>query len=296
MTPEILLNQHQRYKEMTRLEKARGLRRLLAGGMATMTGRRVLRLYRNRRPALPEPLPADGAYVISLTSFPPRMENLWIVVDLLMRQTVRPAAVYLCLYEGDFPGKKLPSSLDPYLERGLQVLWAEEDMKPHLKYFYAFRKEAEGLVRPVMTADDDLFYAPDTASRLLRLHAAYPEAVCANIVRRIEGEHYAGWPLLTEAAGPSEDLLALGFGGVLYPPAFFRFGPLYDREKILRTSLKADDLWLKHIERKAGIPVVSGDYFAHPAEVPSSQLISLSSQNVAGAGNDRVWEALQGEK
>ena len=48
MTPEILLNQHQRYKEMTRLEKARGLRRLLAGGMAT-TGTGDLH-YRNRFP------------------------------------------------------------------------------------------------------------------------------------------------------------------------------------------------------------------------------------------------------
>ena len=134
MRIETIPRRHQTFKEVTRLGKGGPVARLAAGALAKLTGLRIFLRYKFFRPALPDALPEDGEHVLSMTSFPARMRYLWMVVDLLMRQETRPSAIYLCLFEGDFPDRKLPLSLDPYLERGLRILWADTDLKPHLKY------------------------------------------------------------------------------------------------------------------------------------------------------------------
>ncbi|MBR5174412.1 MAG: hypothetical protein IKW89_00610 [Bacteroidales bacterium] len=293
MRIERIPGRHQAFKEITRLRKGSFVTRLFAGIMARLSGFRIFLRYKLFRPALPDPLPVEGDYVLSMTSFPKRMRYLWMVIDMLMRQETRPSAIYLCLYKGDFPDGKLPESLEPYLERGLQVLWAGQDLKPHLKYQLSFKEEASGRKRNVITVDDDLFYPTWMVSRLARLHSEFPDAVCADITRRINGPHYSDWAFEMAAHAPDKDLLALGAGGVLYPYSFYKSECLFDTDSILKTCLKADDLWLKRCENLVGIGVATGDFFAVPAELPSSQTVSLSSSNVDLGKNDVAWAALQ---
>lgn len=293
MRIEKLLRRHQAYKETTRLRRGNRVSRVYAGIMASLTGYRIFLHYKLFRPALPEALPEDGDAVLSMTSFPPRMKHLWMVIDLLMRQKVKPSCINLCLYRDDFPDGKLPESLAPYLERGLRVIWADEDLKPHLKYHYTFKEEVEGRKRPVITVDDDLFYPADLTARLLRLHEEYPDAVCANITKRINGPAYNGWKIETEHHSPDAELLALGFGGVLYPCSFYQSECIFDLDAIRTVCPKADDLWLKRCEKVTDTGVATGEFMAVPPEVPSSQGISLSSSNVAQGRNDIAWAALE---
>ncbi len=286
-------SQHQAFKEVTRLKKGGHMARLFAGIMAKLSGIRIFMRYKLLRPFLPEALPEDGDFVLSMTSFPKRMTYLWMVIDMLMRQETRPSAIYLCLFKGDFPDGKLPESLEPYLDRGLKVLWADLDLKPHLKYHLAFKEEASGRKRNVVTVDDDLFYPAWMVTRLAVLHSKYPDAVCADISRRINGPHYSDWAFEMTAHAPDRDLLALGAGGVLYPYSFYKSKCLFDTDSILKTCLKADDLWLKRCENLVGVGVATGDFFAVPAELPSSQTVSLSSSNVDLGRNDVAWAALQ---
>ena len=271
---------YQRCKEITRLQKKRGMSRLFAGAWAAGMGRRLFRHYRTCRPELPDPLPGGDGPVVSLTSFPPRMQHLWMVVDTLIRMRPAPSEIVLTLFEGDFPDRRVPESLEPYLSRGLSILWAPENLKPHLKYRYTFERERDGKHRPVVTVDDDLFYAPDTLGRLLALHQSYPEAVCANqtkrMVRREDGSWapYAEWPLQTAPSGPGQDLLALGFGGVLYPFSVYSRPVFYETEQAVRLALKADDLWLRRCETAEGIGVVTGSFLAVAPEIPSTQAFS----------------------
>ena len=291
---ERILSSHQRFKEITRLRKGNALMRIFAGVMSRLSGWRIYLHYRLTRVGKPEPLSGEGDIVVSLTTFPARIGNVWMVIDLLMRQKTRPAEIVLCLYEGDFPDRRLPESLDAYLERGLTVLWADSNLKPHLKYYFTFQREMQGAGRSVVTVDDDLFYAPDTLSRLAAMHARYPDAVCANITKRISGDDYSGWETLRFPEGPSSDKLALGYGAVLYPRTFYASASgLYDRDLITRLCLKADDLWLKHIEDRTGVEVVAGEFFAVPPEMPFSQKISLRRGNVSGGGNNDVWKELR---
>ena len=293
MRIERIPSQHQFFKEVTRLRKGGPVARLCCGILARLSGLRIFLRYKLFRPALPDPLPKEGDFVLSMTSFPKRMRYLWMVVDMLMRQETKPSAIYLCLFKGDFPDGKLPESLVPYLERGLEVLWADQDLKPHLKYFMTFKNESSGFRRNVITVDDDAFYPVDMVSRLSKLHAEYPDAVCADIARRIKGPHYSDWVFEMAAHAPDKDLLALGAGGVLYPYSFYKSECLYDTKAILKTCLKADDLWLKRCENHVGAGVATGEFFAVPSELPSSQAVSLSSSNVNLGRNDVAWEALK---
>lgn len=265
-----------------------------AGIVARLTGLRCWLTYKFFRPHLPSPLSGEGGCIVSLTSFPPRMKTLWMTIDTLFRQRVRPAAIYLWLSEKDSPTRELPASLGPYVGQGLEVMWIGDDLKPHNKYWYAFQKEAAGGRRCVVTVDDDLFYHPDTVGRLMELHEAHPDAVCANISVRLNGDKFSDRIPVRTPEGPGDGLVGLGYGAVLYPPAFYATcGEVLDTDKIKATCLKTDDLWLKHCEQKAGTKVVTGRYMATPAEIPSTQIVRLSRQNVSQGLNDIVWARLK---
>ena len=298
MSPEKIFAQHYRCKRLTRVCGVKGPLKLFAGGLASLSGKRLERSLERRRNRgdYPEALDGKGGFVMSLTSFPPRMEKLWMVVDCLMRGRRRPAEIVLTLYEGDFPGglQSLPESLQPYLSRGLKVVFAKENLRSHLKYYYTFLSEIKGERRSVVTVDDDIFYAPDTLERLWKMHSEHPREVCANCARLISDGPYLSWKPVLHQDGPSQELLALGYGGVLYPPAFYSSCPqLFDMEDIRSLALKADDLWLRQCENLCSTGVCVGDFFALPPEVPSSQKLALSGENVGNGGNDKVWEALK---
>ena len=294
MTPEKILSQHQRFKEITRLRQGNAMTRFCAGVLSRLSGWRIYLLYRFGRVSKPEPLNGQGDIVVSLTSFPDRIGNVWMVIDLLMRQKTRPADIVLCLYEGDFPEHKLPKSLDPYILRGLTIFWARTNLMPHLKYYFTFRREMQGACRCVVTVDDDLLYAPDTLSRLAAMHKQYPDAICANITKKIKGDDYSSWESVNVPGKPSLDKIALGYGAVLYPSSFYAFSrKLYDKRLINSLCLKADDLWLKYIEGGQRVKVVTGEFFAVPPEMPFSQRVTLRFGNVSNGGNNEVWKALK---
>ena len=301
MSPEKIFSLYYRCKHITRVRGVRGPLRLLAGGVASVCGKCLERSLERRRRSgdYPRALDGKGGFVVSLTSFPPRMERLWMVVDCLMRGSRRPAEIVLTLFEGDFPegSSSLPENLQPYLERGLRVVFAKENLRPHLKYYYTFLSELEGGRRSVVTVDDDVFYSPDTLERLWKMHSKNPRAVCANCARKIWEGPYRSWEHVNEPAGPSQDLLALGYGGVLYPPAFYSSCPqLFDTQELLSLAPKADDLWLKYCENLCSTGVCTGEYYALPPDIPSSQKQALSGENVDNGGNDKVWEALKNHK
>lgn len=285
---------HQRCKEITRLHRGGPFLRVVAGFLASLTGWRIYLRYKLFRVLLPEPLKDESEVVISMTSFPARIKNIWMVIDTLMRQQLRPAQIYLCLCEEEFPDRKLPQSLAPYLERGLTVLWVNgPNLRPHNKYQTVFLKERNDRKRLVVTVDDDLFYAPDMLSRLMALHSRYPDAVCCNHARRIkDSSPYAEWPFVLESEGPTPSLLALGYAGVLYPPNVYDRDCFYEKEKLMKLALWADDLWLRFCESQEGIGVAVGPYFALPPEVPFSQRVSLASQNVRLGRNNQIWADL----
>ena len=96
----------------------------------------------------------ETKFIVSLTSFPARIDQIWISIECLLRQTVKPDALYLWLSKEQFAEQELPKSLTDLQERGLTVEFVDDDLKAHKKYYYAMQRHPEA---NIITVDDDLY-------------------------------------------------------------------------------------------------------------------------------------------
>ena len=228
--------------------------------------------------------------IVSLTSFPQRINNVHLVIKSILNQSYKPHKVILWLGIEYFPNKDddLPSVLIDLKKRGLEIEFCE-DLKPHTKYFYAFKKYPKNRI---VTVDDDLFYPKNMLEKLLQFHEIYPNAIVANRVREISFtngriNNYRNWKINSvKESEPSKIIFATGVGGVLYQPHLFS-EELFNKTDIKKMSLNADDVWLKANQMLNDIKVVwTNYYFQSFIELPESQLSNLHSLNVFSGKND----------
>lgn len=228
--------------------------------------------------------------VVSLTSFPARINRVWLTIESLMRQTTKPDVIILWLGEDQFKGiDSLPKSLKKLQKRGLTIEFCE-DIKPHTKYYYAFQKFRDDLI---ITVDDDIFYPNWMIEGLMELHEKFPTSICCNRAHLIslnekgEPEPYENWlKNPKQINGPTKALLPTGVGGVLYPPNCVD-EEVFNKESIKKLCLFADDLWLKVMSLKKGTSVVKTENFpSRLFTVASTQKVALWKKNVKSDGND----------
>jgi len=254
---------------------------------------RLLRRY-------PVPLKADGNFIVSLTSFPARIGKVWIVIDSLMRQTVRPSKICLYLSDEEFPDglASLPQRLLNYQQLGLEICFRPYNLMPHVKYFYALQEYPSC---DVVTVDDDCYYYPDMMERLVSQHTSHPCCVCSNSVKviccRPDGTPlpYKEWFCPMYPAGPSLTNVALGSSGVYYPAGIFKNKAVFDMKDIRSLALRTDDLWLRIHETLEGIPVAGCGYQFPGLSIRGTQKIALKHENCStedNNGNDAAWKKL----
>lgn len=231
---------------------------------------------------------SDGP-ILSLTSFPARINDLWIVMDSFFRQTVRPSKIILVLTNEEFPDgmSQIPKTLTRLLDKGLEIVFVDYNLRPHNKYYYTLSTYKD---KDVVTLDDDLYYWPDTIERLYKLKTANPGCICANRVLEIkfnDGEVSYGHKYNSKGFA----LMAQGVGGVLYIPSF-RTKEMFDKELIRNLSLPADDNWLRVHEILANIHVVTGDNYPHPLTLLKSQSFALWHENIGGGRSNLIMDGL----
>lgn len=245
----------------------------------------------------PKPLHGNPNLIVSLTSFPARIGMLWATIDSIFQQRFQPYLICLYLSEDEFPNreKDLPNRLKNYEQKGLRIYFCPDNLMPHKKYFYALQ-EFKG--KCVVTIDDDIYYHEDMLERLWSLHSQHPEMVCANSYRHIEinqnGDFlpYDTWDAIDEYNEKGSHYnLAIGMGGVLYPPHNYVNTGMFNVDNIKKLALRVDDLWLKAHEIIGGVKVVSHAYCNMGISLLQAGNISLSTTNVI-SGNNEQWEKL----
>lgn len=184
--------------------------------------------------------------IVSFTSFPARINKVWLVVETILRQTQKPDKIILWLSKEQFSDiDKLPKKLLNLRERGLQIEIKEEDLRSHKKYYYAVKEYPNDYI---ITIDDDVFYSSNTIFNLVELEKKYLGSITVNHGKRITFENgclmpYIKWDVPSGEITPSHDLMQIGIGGVLYPPNSLH--PLVLRKDIFMEHIKyADDIWL----------------------------------------------------
>lgn len=216
---------------------------------------------RNKKYALGSSSHQGPQVVVSLTSFPKRIPTLHLVIECLLRQTVKPDKIVLYLTRSQVSSiDSLPSSLLDLCNRGLEIVLCPDEIRSHTKYFYAMQQFPEDIV---ITVDDDLFYRSDLVESLLKNHKAHPNAIIANWTKEIiPGKtRYTEWPdnHIPHLPHENRNQLVLGVSGVLYPPHSLD-EDVFNVEKIINLSLTADDVWLTAMARKKGTPIFFSGY------------------------------------
>lgn len=232
--------------------------------------------------------PEEADYVVSLTTYPARVGNVWRVIEMAANQRGIKEKYAICLYliKSEFEGIDLPAKIKELQARGLTVKFNEENLKCHNKYFYAFKDYPE---KTVITIDDDLQYNHHTISGLIKKNKEYPDCIIYNRGNRIlNNEPYNNWPFVENMTCPQQDVFPTGVGGVLYPPHCCNEF-VTDMGVIKKTCLRADDLWLNFMSRLNHTKVVQSGLKSTYMVLPDTSqqtALWLVNNDVVQVGND----------
>ena len=227
-----------------------------------------------------------GKVIISLTSYPARIDTVHLAVRSILRQTVQADKILLWLSIEEFPNKyaDLPQSLLSIKEEPqFRICWVDENLKSHKKYYYALQNYRDDIV---ITVDDDMYYEPAMIETLLRSYKAHPTSISARNVHRIYAfkniiTPYCTWSSKLDECEDIEsmDLCAIGVGGILYPPGCSNTD-WFRKEQIYTLAENQDDIWLKFQEVRSGIPVVYVKAQDDDNIIKGSQTTSLMVTNI----------------
>lgn len=229
-------------------------------------------------------------FVISLTSYPARIETLYQTLESLFQQTVKPEIVHLWLAEGEFPNEALPASLERLRKRGVRIDFVTENLRPYKKLYYALQEYPESTI---ITVDDDVIYPPDWFELLLKAHQRYPQDILCyrgHDLRVVETNRLMEYNELKKKHAfrmdSSYELMPTGVSGVLYPPNSLH-GEVLNKSLFMELAPSNDDIWFKCCallnETKARRVLAQNVHFKM---IEGSQTTSLYYTNVLMKKND----------
>lgn len=232
--------------------------------------------------------------IVSFTSFPARINDVWKVVESLKNQDMLPEKIILWLSKEQFPTKEsIPDTLWKEEDDLFEIRMVDEDIRSHKKFYYVMQEYPD---KTFVTCDDDIYYHPDMIKNLVDGSKKFPGCVIANTARYIQLDEnqqllpYNSWRV-TQKPFTSKDLIQIGVGGVLYPPHVLHELTLR-KDLFFTLTPMADDIWLNSMARLNGIPVVKTAMQLLPLPVENGSP-SLSSVNRGSSKNDDQIKALR---
>lgn len=237
-----------------------------------------------RRPPL-----LQTSVIVSLTSFPLRIGDVWQVIELMKRQTYKPRKVILWLSKEQFPDVgKLPLSLLRQQDDVFSIRFMDGDIRSHKKYYYVSQEYPDS---DILLVDDDIYYPTDMLERLYKAkqQSESDRLICQYgyiIGYDDKGQilPYRQWKSVT-ADSDDEKLFFGSGGGTLFKPKKM-YKDLLDKNLFLQLTPIADDIWLNTMAKLAEYPIIMLKPNL-PLPIKSKKgNISLYKENVGNNKND----------
>lgn len=196
--------------------------------------------------------------IVSLTTYPKRIGTVWIAIETLLRQSMKPDEIILWLAKEQFSGEEsLPKQLLEQKNRGLTIRFCD-DLRSHKKYYYVMQEYPDDLI---VLVDDDTFYSKDLIKKLYQMHKENPNDIVCMTPTVIYPELKSP-PSMWRKVGPNERIkhsfMAQPYTGqgTLYPPHAIS-QKAFQKDVVMEICPHADDLWLKFMSLVAHTPVTA---------------------------------------
>ena len=228
--------------------------------------------------------------IVSLTSYPGRINVVSLVIASMTRQTYKPDKIILYLSLKQFPDKKIPFALRLQQRFGVDIIFVEDDIRAHKKYYYAMRDYPQDII---ITLDDDLYFDRFLIESLMESYEKHPSVISASRIHTMRFYEdgllrpYVKWkqnnPKFTTQ--PLMSHFATNGAGTLFPPNCMH-PELFNIEHIKNFCLHADDVWLKIMQVMNNTPVILARPYKQLRTIGGSQQEALWVTNVTQGQND----------
>lgn len=220
--------------------------------------------------------------IISLTTFPARINMVYKTISTLLEQTEKPDEVVLWLADEQFPNRELPSNLTRLQEYGLTIKWCN-DIKSYKKLIPSLREYSDDII---ITVDDDYYYDKNLVKSLLEEHKKYPKCIIGGRAMILKPDK--NWQFKLKRRSyvydgsylPSYLNPFIGFAGVLYPPNSLHKDVL-DESKFMKIIPTNDDawFWINAVKNKTKFIPCKNSYKLKFYQIENSQEVGLYQVN-----------------
>ena len=243
----------------------------------------------------------DKNIIISLTSYPLRMNEIAYTIYSLLNQNLKADKVILWLAKEEFPNleEDIPELILKLKENGLTIEWYH-NIYSYKKLIPTLKKYPNDLI---VTVDDDIYYPKYWLEKLYNTHLENPDDIIIHRARHMimknkkEFTEYTTWKLIKEESDASYLNFMTGAGGILYPPHKL-YQDVFNEERFLELCKYGDDIWfwamaiLKHTKFKVVDDCFYDLIYINPArEVNLLNEQTLWLNNRKGS-NDRQIKAI----
>jgi len=239
---------------------------------------------------------SDKEIIVSLTTYGKRLNQVYLTIESLMQQSLKPNKIILWLDYG-CQDKQLPQLLKKQMSRGLEIKFCN-DICSYKKLIPSLKLYPNDVI---ITADDDLFYNVNMIENLVLPYLQNPNYIYFNRGHKIkflkdEIAPYNKWEWNINSIEESPLNFPTSGGGALFPPNSFN-------QEVLNESVfmdicpLADDIWFKAMSLYNGTQCKKVITFsANGEEYLENKFIqdnmSLNLQNVVQNKNDIQLKAV----
>lgn len=226
--------------------------------------------------------------IVSLTTYPKRFDVVFLTIESLLNQTIKPDKIILWLSRKEIDEDSVPKKIKKLQNRGLTIKFTSTNLKSYEKLIYAIDTYKNSLI---ITIDDDTIYPRYFIAELLNTYKKYPNCIIAyrcSFIKKLDDTKlapYLSWENI-KIKGPSFNLFPTGAGGILYPPNSLN-QEVFNSDVFLRLCPLGDDIWFKAMALLNGTQTVMvyNKSMEFPT-IPGSQENALWYENVTEQKND----------
>lgn len=238
----------------------------------------------------------EGEIIISLTSYGSKLQLLYLTIESLLHQTIKPNKIILWLDETKYNSyENIPEALHILERRGLEIRLCE-DVRSYTKLIPTLVNYPDSII---ISVDDDILYPIDFVERLYRAYQKDSSKIY----------FYRGHYVLFDGNGSPMPYLdwvkhgakgcdiynfPTGVSGILYPPHCYH-EDMTKKEIFLKLCPYADDVWFKVMTMLKGtlcekIDTPHFNSLFVPLDIEEET--SLQRINVVNGGNDKQIKAV----